>query len=179
MLCPSRINPNMLVYEAVHSPYDWNWFPLATPGCKAVIYESLEALTLWGSWGINTWYIRLTLNHYQCNNYFVPETRAFLISGSAELYPQHCEVPFLMWNEHPQEVIHKFVTTLQKMPPEKCNRVLTLVAKKLATGQLHNPKHSFTYPGHEWILHKEICKGHHMIPPANKGCPNKGRPNKG
>jgi hypothetical protein len=49
MLHPVRINPNMSAYVAFHSPYDWNQFPLAPPGCKAVIYESLEAHTLWGS----------------------------------------------------------------------------------------------------------------------------------
>jgi hypothetical protein len=43
MLCPSCINPTMLVYEAVHGPYNWNHFPLAPPGCKAVIYEATES----------------------------------------------------------------------------------------------------------------------------------------
>jgi hypothetical protein len=64
MLCPSHINPNMLAYEAVHGPYDWNQFPLVPPGCKAVIYKSLEARTLWGSWGTNAWYVGPSLNHY-------------------------------------------------------------------------------------------------------------------
>ncbi len=49
MLRPLRINPNMLTYEAVHGSYDRNCFFLAPPGCKAVIYKSLEACTLWGS----------------------------------------------------------------------------------------------------------------------------------
>ncbi len=38
MLCPSRLDPTMAAYEALHGPYDWNRFPLAPPGCKAVIY---------------------------------------------------------------------------------------------------------------------------------------------
>ena len=62
--CLLRIIPNMLAYEAVHSPYNWNQFPLAPPGCKAVIYKSLEACTLWGSWGTDTWYIGSSLDHY-------------------------------------------------------------------------------------------------------------------
>ncbi len=68
MLCLSCINPNMLVYEAVHCPYDWNQFPLMPPGCKAVIYKSPEACTLWGSWGTNAWYVGSSLDHYQCNH---------------------------------------------------------------------------------------------------------------
>ena len=33
----SRIYPNILAYEAIWGPYDWNRFPLAPPGCKAVM----------------------------------------------------------------------------------------------------------------------------------------------
>jgi hypothetical protein len=42
MLCLSRVNPNISAYEAVHGPYNWNRFPLALPGCKAVVYKSPE-----------------------------------------------------------------------------------------------------------------------------------------
>jgi hypothetical protein len=39
MLCPLRSDPTMSAYQAIHGPYDWNRFPFAPPGCKAVIYE--------------------------------------------------------------------------------------------------------------------------------------------
>jgi hypothetical protein len=39
----SCIDPNMSAYEAIWGPYDWNHFPLAPPGCKAIIYESPNA----------------------------------------------------------------------------------------------------------------------------------------
>jgi hypothetical protein len=42
MLRPSRIDPSMSAYEAVHGPYDWNRYPLAPPGCKAVLYTKLR-----------------------------------------------------------------------------------------------------------------------------------------
>jgi hypothetical protein len=64
MLYPLRINPNMSAHEAVHGQYDWNRFSLAPPGCKAVIYESPEASTSWGSQGTNAWYVGPSLNHY-------------------------------------------------------------------------------------------------------------------
>jgi hypothetical protein len=35
---------------------------------------------------------------------------------------------------------------------EKHTCVLTLVAKTLSAGQIHDPKRSLTHPGHEWIL---------------------------
>jgi hypothetical protein len=179
MLRPSRINPNMLAYEAVHSPYYWNRFPLAPLGCKAVIYKSPEAHTSWGSQGTNAWYVGPSLDHYQCNHYLVPETQAYQISGLAKLFPQHCQVPFLMWNEHLQEVIDNLVTTLQEMPPKFFNHVLTLVGRNWLQDNSTIPNVASRTPGTNGSSHKEICKGRHMLTPANKGCPNKGCPNKG
>jgi hypothetical protein len=60
----SRINPNILAYEALSGPYDWDRYPLAPPGCKAIIYE---APAVWGSWalrGTNAWYLGPSADHY-------------------------------------------------------------------------------------------------------------------
>jgi hypothetical protein len=96
MLRPSQINPTMSAYKAIHGPYDWNRVPLAPPGCKAFIYEAPELHGLWASHGTDAWYIGPSLDHYRCNHFFVPETRTYRVSGSAELFPQHCQVPYLM-----------------------------------------------------------------------------------
>jgi hypothetical protein len=64
MLHPSRVNPAISAYEAVHGPYDWNCFPLAPPGFKTVLYESPEAGSSWGSRGINAWYAGPSFDHY-------------------------------------------------------------------------------------------------------------------
>ena len=100
LICASRINPNILAYEALNGPYNWGRYPLAPPGCKAIIYE---APAVWGSWalrGTDAWYLGPLADHYQCNIYYVPETHAYKISGSAELFPQHCQVPNLSNNAH-------------------------------------------------------------------------------
>ncbi len=131
MLWPLLIDPTKSAYDVLHGPYDLNRFPLALPGCKAMIYEYPEPHTLWGSWGTGTWYLGPLLNHYQCNHYFVPEMHAYHISGSAELFPQHCQVPYLMWNKHLQEVIMEFVMMLNKLPPKKWARVFTKLQQKL------------------------------------------------
>jgi hypothetical protein len=90
MMRPLHINPNISAYEAIHGPYDWNHFPLAPPGCKAVVYKSPKTQGLWGSNGINAWCIGPSLDHYQCNNCFIPEMCAYWKSGSAKLFPQQC-----------------------------------------------------------------------------------------
>jgi len=128
----SQSNHSVLTYEAIWGPYDWNRFPLAPPGCKAVIYESPAARGLWGSRGTDAWYLGPSLDHYRCNHYFVPETRAYHISGLAELFPQHCQVAFMSTNDHMKELMHKVVSTLKNMTGEKQRRVLTLFKSKLA-----------------------------------------------
>jgi hypothetical protein len=132
ILQPSRFDPTMSACKAIHGPYDWNQFPLAPPGCKAVIYEAPELRGSWASHGTDAWYVGPPMDHYQCNHFFVPETRADHLSGSAELFPQHCQVPFLMWDKLLQEVINELITTLHKLPPEKRSCVISLVQDKLS-----------------------------------------------
>ncbi len=40
LLWASRINPDISAYEALSGPYNWDRYPLAPPGCKAVIYKA-------------------------------------------------------------------------------------------------------------------------------------------
>ncbi len=115
----SHINPNMSAYEAIWGPHNWNHFPLATPGCKAVIYKSPDAQGLWGSRGTNAWYLGPLVDHYQYNHYFVPKMRAYQISRSAKLFPQHCQVPFLSTKDHLQELTDGMVSALATMTPAK------------------------------------------------------------
>jgi hypothetical protein len=35
----SRIDPTKSAYEILSGPYDWNRFPLAPLGCKAIVYK--------------------------------------------------------------------------------------------------------------------------------------------
>jgi hypothetical protein len=84
---------------------------------------------------------------------FVPETRAYRISGSAELFPQHCQVPFLSTSNHLQELTQEVVSTLKNMTPEKQRRVLTLFQAKLADTTIHPEGLAFlSSPCHAWIL---------------------------
>ena len=149
----SHINPRISAYEAIWGPYDWNCFPLAPPGCKAVIYESPAAHGSWGSHGTDAWCLGPSVDHYRCNHYFVPETRSYRISGSAELFPQHCQVPFLSTNDHLHELTSEVVSTLKNMTAEKQRRVLTLFRAKLSDKTKCPGGPAFlTSPCHTWIL---------------------------
>jgi hypothetical protein len=96
----SRINPEILAYEALNGPYDWNRYPLAPLGCKAVVYEDGDNRGLWASRGIDGWYLGPSKDHYRCTLYYIPETRAYRISGSTELFTQHCQLTNLTPVQH-------------------------------------------------------------------------------
>jgi hypothetical protein len=119
MLQPSWIDPSKSAYEAMKGPFNWNRFPLVPPGCKAIIYKSPGTRGSWGSRGTDAWCVGPFLDHYRCNHFFVSKTQAYCILGSAKLFPQHCQLPFLMWNEHLLEVIDELVTTIKEMDPNK------------------------------------------------------------
>jgi hypothetical protein len=60
----SRIDPTISAYEALNGPYDWNRYPLAPLGCKAVIYEDSNIRGSWASRGVDGWYLGPSRDHY-------------------------------------------------------------------------------------------------------------------
>jgi hypothetical protein len=107
MMRASRINPAILAYEALNGPYGWNRYPLAPLGCKAVVYEDRDTRGLWASRGVDAWYLGPLQDHYRCDFYYIPEMRAYRISGSSELFPQHCQLPDMMLHQHLQELTNE------------------------------------------------------------------------
>jgi hypothetical protein len=113
ILHESRTTPGILAYKALNGLYDWGHYPLAPIGYKAIIYEALAVRGSWASRGTNAWCFGPSKDHYRCNLYYVPETCAYRISGSAELFPQHCQVPTLSPNEHLHALTEELQTTAQ------------------------------------------------------------------
>ncbi len=89
LLHRSWINPAKSAYEALLGPYNWNRFPLAPPGCKAVLYKTPDHRGSWGSRGTDGWYLGPFINRYCCCHYFEPKTHAYCIFGLVELFSQH------------------------------------------------------------------------------------------
>jgi hypothetical protein len=87
-----------------------------------------------------------------CSHFSVPDTRAYQVSGLAELFPQHCKVPFLMANKHLQEVIDKLVTTLHKLPPKKQICIMSCVMAKLSAPPSVAQIRCLMHPSRKWLL---------------------------
>jgi hypothetical protein len=108
LLRASQIDPSKSAYEILHGPYDWNRYPLAPLGCKAVVYKDRDTRGSWASRGVNGWYLGPSLDHYRCDKYYIPETRAYRISGSTELFPQHCQLPDMTAHQHIRALTDEF-----------------------------------------------------------------------
>jgi hypothetical protein len=119
----SRINSAILAYEALNGPYDWNRYPLAPLGCKAIVYEDGYTRGSWASRGIDGWYLGPSKDHYRCALYYIPKTRAYCISGSTELFPQHFQLPNLTADQHFRELMDELAyetAMANKTPMGKC-----------------------------------------------------------
>ena len=115
-------------------PYNWDRYPLAPPGCKAVIYEAPAAQGLWASRGMDAWYLGPLADHYLCNLYYVPKTRAYRILGSAKLFPQHCQVPNLSPNAHLKALTEELqTTTATETKTTKRRRLIKSLATAIKT----------------------------------------------
>jgi hypothetical protein len=100
MIRTSRIDPTKLAYKILYGPYDWNRYSLAPLGCKAVVYKDRNTRGLWASHGVDVWYLGPSMDHYQCDIYYIPKTPAYRILGLTKLFPQHCQLPDLNPHQH-------------------------------------------------------------------------------
>jgi hypothetical protein len=66
--------------------------------------------------GVDAWYLGPSQDHYRCDLYYIPERRAYRISGSAELFPQHCQLPDMMPHQHLQELTNELNETAIGIP---------------------------------------------------------------
>jgi hypothetical protein len=124
----SRINPTISMYEALNGPYNQNRYPLAPLGCKVVIYKDDNTRSSWASQGIDGWYLCPSRDHYRCNIYFVPETKAYRVSSLTKLFPQHCQLPSMTPHQHFRALTDELAlegTTAGQTP--KGRRLLTLL----------------------------------------------------
>ena len=82
------------------------------------------------SHGLDAWLLGPSKDHYRCNLYYVPETRRYHVSGSVDLFPQHCiALAFTPADTHVQEPADELQTTVVAM---RCKRHTTNVLQTLA-----------------------------------------------
>jgi hypothetical protein len=139
MLRASPVNPSKSVYEILNGPYDWNRYPPAPLGCKAVVYEDGKTRGSWASCGINAFYLGPATDHYRCNNYYIPNTLPYRVSGSTNLFPQHCQLPSMTPHQHFCALTNELTEhTAQANSTPKGWRLLKLLGTRIES-LLHPP----------------------------------------
>jgi hypothetical protein len=78
------------------------------------------------------------MDHYQCDLYFIPETRACWVWGLTELFPQHCQLPNLTPHQHLRVLTNELAnSTTNASATTKGCRLFKLL--KLNIQQIINP----------------------------------------
>eukprot|EP00804_Cyclotella_cryptica_P014738 CCRYP_021242-RA/>CCRYP_021242-RA protein AED:0.23 eAED:0.23 QI:0/0/0/1/1/1/2/0/599 len=132
LLRPSRIDPTKSAYHQVHGHrYDWNAYPLAAPGTKAIIYESPTTQTAWGARGLDAWYCGRVFDHYRNMMFYVPSTKAYRVSGSYDLFPQHCILPTFTPEQNSSEVHRELFESIKTLNKPAKRKFLKKIAKAL------------------------------------------------
>jgi hypothetical protein len=102
-----HIDPSKSAYEILNGPYNWNRYSLTPLVCKAIVYKDGDTCGSWASRGVYAWYLGPSKDNYRCDNYYIIKTRAYWISGSTELFPQHCQLPDLTPHQHLEAMMDK------------------------------------------------------------------------
>ena len=88
---------------------------MAPPGTRAVLLVDPTTRELWGTRGIDAWYIGPSFDHYRNCIFFVPEMMTYQITALFDLFPQHCSLPKFTPPEHAAEVCTELVEAVGKL----------------------------------------------------------------
>jgi hypothetical protein len=102
---------------------------MAPPGTKAIIYKDSDTRALWAPHGLDAWLLGPSKDRYHCHLFYVPETRGYKVSGSANLFPQHCMAPTNTPESHVQELSNELQHNLIALSRKQRNMT---VSKSLA-----------------------------------------------
>jgi hypothetical protein len=127
-----RIDPTKSAYEILSGPYNWNRYPLTPLGCIAVVYKDGDTRGSWALRGVDAWYLGPSKDHYRCDLYYIIETQAYRVSGSTELFPQHCQLPDMNPHKHLKALTEELVeaTNVASNTP-KGKQLLKMIAQKV------------------------------------------------
>ncbi len=106
--------------------------PLHHWGAKPSFYKDGDTRGSWAARGIDGWYLGPSKDHYRCALYYIPETRAYCISGSTELFPQHCQLQNLTADQHFRALTDKLAyerVTANKTPTGR--RLIKLLQSRI------------------------------------------------
>ena len=88
---------------------------MAPMGTRAVIYEDALSRTSWGPRGLDAWYLKPAMDHYRCCEFYVPTLKSVRVSGSFDLFPQHCIMPTFIRGQHAMAVHNELTEAIHAL----------------------------------------------------------------
>ena len=76
------MRPTVLAHTYVFGQPDYNKMPLGPLGCKVQCFVGPDNRRSFGAHSTNAFYIRMSSNHYRCQEVFVTDTRATRITDT-------------------------------------------------------------------------------------------------
>jgi hypothetical protein len=98
---------------------------MVPPGTKAIIYKDSDTHASWVPHGLNAWLLGPLKDHYCCHLYYVPKTSGYPMSGSTNLFPQHCIAPPYLHETHVNKLAAELKDTLKQV--SRRARMLTIL----------------------------------------------------
>ena len=108
MLKRAQTHPKLSAYHVLDGVHNYNRVLFAPPGTPATVFNPPEIRDSWEPRALDAWYVGPAYNHYRCWKFFIRSTGGYRISGQANFYPQHCQVPI----EHPWDEIKRVAKDL-------------------------------------------------------------------
>jgi hypothetical protein len=95
------------------------------------------------------------MDHYRCDLYYIPKTRACQILGSTKLFPQHCQMPNMTPHQHFCALTDKLAKlTLIASATDKGRRLIKLLQSNIED-ILHPPTLAFSPQGEQRVREEE------------------------
>ena len=81
---------------------------MGPPRNKGNNFQPPEVRSSWGPRALDAWYVGPAHLHYRNWTFFVPSTGGMRVSGKANFYPQHVELP----KESPSDEVRRMALNL-------------------------------------------------------------------
>ena len=95
LLRDSNTHPQLSAHAHWEGVYDYNAHPLAPPGCRVVVHETLDQRGTWDKKGKDGWYLGPSMEYYRCYRVYIPATRAERVGKSVYFFPHNFMAPEL------------------------------------------------------------------------------------
>ena len=126
--------PNKIVVPSIKRPHiQLECIFNAPPGTRAVLYEDPDSRISWGARGTDAWYCDPSLDHCPCCIFYLHKTRSYHISGSFDLFPQHCLLPKFSPEQHANEVHDELYESIHSLSRPAKSNILKKISKYLCT----------------------------------------------